>query len=380
MHVQDGVTTPGTARRVFVSYAREDRDAVRALGGGLARLHHDVWIDERLNVGQEWWAEILRQIETCDAVVVAVSPSLLASQASAAERGYAVALGRPLLPVCVDAVRPELLPTDLAGLQVVDYTGRSAEAAFDLAAALAAVPGATMPEHPPVPPPAPTSSLSDLARRVHAPSMSLDEQLALVARLRAELANDRHREAATDLLAQFRAREDVLLHTAAREIDHAMVSSRVAPARVAGSAGGRTPRKVDGRRTSALADLPRSGAGDASPRAEDVDTASPSESPRAAASGRPVGSKEASPGWWLSIPCLAGFMAGLYIGVTFSDVWLLATLLCLPAPVLSALVVVARRTRPAAAHRWAGAARFAGAFGLPVAAYLLWASWFLFRF
>ena len=43
-HTDNTVTTPGSTRRLFVSYAREDRDAVVRLGGGLARLRHDVWV------------------------------------------------------------------------------------------------------------------------------------------------------------------------------------------------------------------------------------------------------------------------------------------------------------------------------------------------
>src|SRR5664280_3831972 len=80
-----------------------------------------VWLDKRLSVGQEWWAEILNQIRLSEAIVVALPPGLLESPASAAERGYAVQMGKVLLPVCLRTVRNELLPPDLAPLQIVDY-------------------------------------------------------------------------------------------------------------------------------------------------------------------------------------------------------------------------------------------------------------------
>ena len=72
-------------------------------------------------MGQEWWAEILNQIRLSEAIVVALPPGLLESPASAAERGYAVQLGKVLLPVCLRPVRNEFLPPDLAPLQIVDY-------------------------------------------------------------------------------------------------------------------------------------------------------------------------------------------------------------------------------------------------------------------
>src|ERR1035437_9211395 len=113
-----------------------DRDLVDRLAAGLQRLGHEVWLDKRLSVGQEWWAEILNQIRLSEAIVVALSPGLLESPASAAERGYAVQLGKVLLPVCLRTVRNELLPPDLAPLQIVDYCTPGPEAAFELADAL----------------------------------------------------------------------------------------------------------------------------------------------------------------------------------------------------------------------------------------------------
>jgi TIR domain len=84
--------TGDTARsnpRLFVTYARGDRDLVDRLAAGLQRLGHEVWLDKRLSVGQEWWAEILNQIRLSEAIVVAFSPGPLESPASTAERGYA---------------------------------------------------------------------------------------------------------------------------------------------------------------------------------------------------------------------------------------------------------------------------------------------------
>ncbi|MGZ4650642.1 MAG: TIR domain-containing protein [Kineosporiaceae bacterium] len=204
--------------RLFVTYAREDRPLVEQLRAGLQRLRHEVWVDDRLSGGNLWWDQILLQLRQCDAIVVAVSPALLESQASTLEREYAGRLGKPVLPVCVRPVRPELTPPDLAAVQMVDYTEPDATAAFELADALTHLPSAPeLPEPLPEPPLVPLSYLSDLTARVRAPSLSLDEQLALVSRLRSALGKDAEHQPAMELLLILQRRED-LYHEPAREI------------------------------------------------------------------------------------------------------------------------------------------------------------------
>jgi hypothetical protein len=95
---------------------------VRTVVDGLEALHHTVWIDKKLSGGQDWWDEILVRIRECDAIVLAVSPAMLESEAAAREREYASDLGKPLLPVLIEPVLTDLLPSDIAPLQMVDYT------------------------------------------------------------------------------------------------------------------------------------------------------------------------------------------------------------------------------------------------------------------
>ena len=216
MHMVD---QESRTRRVFVSYARKDREIVQRLRSGLERLRLDVWVDDRLSGGQDWWAVILEQIQKCDAIVVAVSPALLESQASALERQYGRQLGKIMLPVCVRPVRTEFLPPDLAALQFVDYSTPGPDAAFELADALANVPYApALPDPLPEPPPTPLGYFERLADRVHAPTLTLDEQLALVARLRTALDREEHRPAALELLSTLQRRDD-LYNVPAREIE-----------------------------------------------------------------------------------------------------------------------------------------------------------------
>jgi hypothetical protein len=121
-----------------------------------------------------------------------------------------------------DAGHPVPLPPDLAPLQAIDYTVPGPNAAFELAGALYALPPARpLPDPLPDPPPVPISYLSGLSDRVRAPTLSLDDQLAVVARLRTAMERPREREAAIELLEAMRQRND-LYHVPALEIDKLM--------------------------------------------------------------------------------------------------------------------------------------------------------------
>ncbi len=56
--------------RIFVSYARRDREAVDALLQDVRRARHDVWADEELTGGQSWWDTILGTNRGADLFVV----------------------------------------------------------------------------------------------------------------------------------------------------------------------------------------------------------------------------------------------------------------------------------------------------------------------
>lgn len=209
----------GGSRQVFISYARSDAERVGALVESLRQLRCDVWLDEELTGGQKWWDTVLAQIRTSSAVLVAVSLAALESVAVRREYEYGHAVGRPLLPVVVDRVRFETLPPLLAPLQVVDYCEPGTKAAFALAAAMLALPvPQALPRPLPEPPPIPVSYLSGLMERSQAATLSMDEQLALVARLKIALGRTSEREAAEEVLRSLQNRDDLYL-VSAREIE-----------------------------------------------------------------------------------------------------------------------------------------------------------------
>jgi TIR domain len=195
---------------LFVSYARQDRPKVSSLVAGLELLHHEIWLDEQLSGGQRWWDQILSGIRRCDALLPILSPAALESHACTLERHYAKELGKSVLPILMEPIHTDLLPPDLAVVQYVDYTTPGERAAFQIAGNLAALPPAPpLPDPMPEAPPVPISYLSELGQRVTAPTLSLDEQLALVSRLRMALQRSNERDAAIDLLIKLQQRDDL---------------------------------------------------------------------------------------------------------------------------------------------------------------------------
>jgi hypothetical protein len=207
---------------VFVSYAREDRERVDGLVGDLRILAYDVWQDESLEGGQDWWNVIIEKIRGCDVFVQAVSTNALESEACKLERGYAKALRKPMVPVGLDPVGLDL-PADLAGVQVVDFKQRSAETSLKLAVAMRECPHAPeLPADMPDPPAAPVSYLVPLGERVRsADEMARSEQLDIVARLKGGLRKPRDRDDAIRLLRRMKERDD-LLNSVAQDIDDAL--------------------------------------------------------------------------------------------------------------------------------------------------------------
>jgi hypothetical protein len=209
--------------KLFVSYARQNRPAVDSLLRRIQQLGHETWVDSKLEGGQAWWNEILEEIRACDAFVFSLSEASVESEACNAERAYAAALGKTIVPVAVAPVRTQLLPPDVAGIQIVDYSKPGEDSAIELARALTGLePSPPLPESLPEPPPVPTSYLSDLGARVSRPSLTRDEQLALAEDIRYGLQRARNRqneedyEAGLDLLRRLQERPDLYASTADR--------------------------------------------------------------------------------------------------------------------------------------------------------------------
>ena len=216
---------------VFVSYSRKDKERVTGLLGGLTRLGYRVWYDQELSGGQAWWETILAQIRGCDAVLLAVSLAELDSRACQDEFEYARQLGKAVVPVLIEPVPLALLPLELAQLQLVDYTQANQDQVINLLVALRKLPApAPLPDPLPVPPPVPISYLNQLVQLVDQSTLNLDEQWAIVGKIKEALQDPDLKDSAVNVLRRFNERKD-LVRGPAREAEAMLAALEPPPAR-----------------------------------------------------------------------------------------------------------------------------------------------------
>ena len=104
--------------RIFVSYARVDKPYCIRI---IETLHaHDVWYDQRLYAGQDWWKEILRRLDWCEVFIYLLSPDSIASLYCRRELEIARRLKRHIIPVLIN--RDTVLPEKMKGWQYVDLS------------------------------------------------------------------------------------------------------------------------------------------------------------------------------------------------------------------------------------------------------------------
>lgn len=199
-------------RKVFVSYSRNNLDAVSQLVEDLQAVGINTWHDQTLTGGQRWWDNILASIRECDIFIFALSPESWQSEACRSELTYVVGLGKPIVPVMVADVHLNLLSAPLNEIQVTDYRSRDKGAAFALLRAINSAPAAPpLPDPLPPQPPVPISYLSTLKERIDAPgSLSPQEQNLLFLELEEAIAEGRPLTEIRDLLLSLKRRDDLL--------------------------------------------------------------------------------------------------------------------------------------------------------------------------
>jgi hypothetical protein len=104
--------------RVFLSYARADRQRAGELAAGLERAGHEVWWDRRLTGGAEYEREIEAQLAEADVVVVAWSAAAAKSHWVRDEATAGRDRNR-LVPVSLDGTPP---PLGFRQLHTIDVT------------------------------------------------------------------------------------------------------------------------------------------------------------------------------------------------------------------------------------------------------------------
>src|SRR6188508_1342489 len=101
---------------VFISYAREDRDRVRALADALSAHGWSVWWDREIKAGKRFAQVIADALAGARCVVVVWSRNSIASDwvREEAEEGRRRGV---LIPVLIDDARP---PLGFGAIQAVD--------------------------------------------------------------------------------------------------------------------------------------------------------------------------------------------------------------------------------------------------------------------
>lgn len=126
-----------TGRRVFLSYAREDRERVKPVADALTERGFDVWWDKSIPAGAQYDREVAGALDASDAVIVFWSRTSLASNWVTQEAEEGLRRG-VLIPVLLDDVAP---PLGFRQVQVADLrrdTERKLETLIDAVAHVAA--------------------------------------------------------------------------------------------------------------------------------------------------------------------------------------------------------------------------------------------------
>jgi hypothetical protein len=85
---------------IFISYSQQDRDYVNGLVQALESHDLPVWMDDRIDYGEPWPAEIEKQLRECQAFLVVVSPRSEASHWVQCELQLALKLKKPIFQCC----------------------------------------------------------------------------------------------------------------------------------------------------------------------------------------------------------------------------------------------------------------------------------------
>lgn len=93
---------------IFISYSHKDTTYAHGLADHLRTMGFDIWIDERLDYGSQWPHEIQRQLDSCDAFILIMSPRSFASDWVQSELQRAKRKLKPIFPLLLEGHEPWL--------------------------------------------------------------------------------------------------------------------------------------------------------------------------------------------------------------------------------------------------------------------------------
>lgn len=113
---------------IFISYSKQNLEYARKLSAHLRALGFDVWIDEVIEPGDDWWRNIRKAIRECAAFVLIMTPEAEESHWVSLELVHALEYKKPIFPLLLDG-SPNLFDSDvwskIATIQFTDIRGSS---------------------------------------------------------------------------------------------------------------------------------------------------------------------------------------------------------------------------------------------------------------
>ncbi|SMF15386.1 PASTA domain, binds beta-lactams [Alteromonadaceae bacterium Bs31] len=104
---------------VFISYSRQDADAVDRIKKSLRRRGIDIWIDkDDIGTGSRWDMQIEEGIQACDKVLVMLSKPSAESKNVADEWAFALEKGKHIIPILLEDCD---VPMRIASLQRIEF-------------------------------------------------------------------------------------------------------------------------------------------------------------------------------------------------------------------------------------------------------------------
>lgn len=114
--------------RLFISYSRQDAEFARHLAKNLSDLGADIWIDvDDIPAGMNWSTAIQQGLNTCDVLLLIISPDSMASPNVENEWQYFYDKHKPVLPLLLRATEVHF---QIKRLQHIDFETQSFETAF----------------------------------------------------------------------------------------------------------------------------------------------------------------------------------------------------------------------------------------------------------
>lgn len=109
-----------SSKHIFISYSRADGEFALQLARDLRKAGIDIWLD-RLDIppGARWDRAVEEALNTCERLLIVLSPSSAKSENVQDEIGFAMREKRPIIPVLY---LPCKVPLRLHRLQHIDFT------------------------------------------------------------------------------------------------------------------------------------------------------------------------------------------------------------------------------------------------------------------